>query len=113
MKKDCIFCQIVAGESPAKMVYETEEFLVFTDIHPKAPVHVLIVPRKHIVSVNELEKDDLAMMGRAYQVAQEVVQKLGIRDGYQLHINVGEKAGQLVDHLHIHVWGGWKVKQAG
>ncbi len=106
---DCIFCKIIKGEAPAEIIHQDENFVVFKDIHPKAPVHILIVPKKHIVSINHLEEVDKELMGELFLVAAKIAQVAGIRDsGYKLVFNVGRGGGQLVDHLHLHLLGGWK-----
>lgn len=113
MKADesCIFCQIIKGEMPAKRVYEDDDFVVFEDIHPKAPVHVLMVPKKHVPGVNGVGKEDEEWVGRLFEVAARVADKLEISDGYRLQVNSGKKAGQVVFHLHTHLMGGWKDDQ--
>ncbi len=107
MADNCIFCKIVAGEIPAKIVREDEETVAFRDIDPKAPVHVLVIPRRHIASVNALEASDAELVGRLYLAAKEVAKSEGVADGgYRLVMNTGPDAGQSVDHIHLHVLGG-------
>jgi histidine triad (HIT) family protein len=107
MAQDCIFCRIVAGELPAKIVREDEDTIAFRDIDPKAPTHVLVIPRRHIPSVNALMGSDAELVGRLYLSAREVAQAEGIAEsGYRLVVNVGPDAGQSVDHIHLHVLGG-------
>jgi len=107
MADGCIFCKIVAGELPAKIVREDEETVAFRDIDPQAPVHVLVIPRKHIPSVNVLEASDAALVGRLYLAAKEVAAAEGVaQSGYRLVMNTGPNAGQSVDHIHLHVLGG-------
>jgi len=109
---DCIFCKIAKKEMDSEIVYEDDNFIAFKDISPRAPIHVLIVPKKHIVSVNHLKEEHKELIGSMFLVAQKVVEQLGIRDkGYKLAFNVGKDGGQIVDHLHLHVLGGWKIKQ--
>ena len=103
---DCIFCKIIKGEVPSAKAYEDDEFVAFADIHPKAPVHVLVVPKEHIESVNRLENEQLA--GKWLLTARAVAHKLGIGRAYQLKVHVGKEAGQEVDHVHMHVLGGWR-----
>ncbi len=104
---DCIFCKIAAGTIPAEVVYRDKDFLAFRDIHPQAPVHDVIIPRKHIPSVNELEEADLPLAGKMILVARMVAQKEGIAvKGYRLAINCGPDGTQLVPHLHLHLLGG-------
>ena len=107
--KDCIFCKIIEKKIPADIVFEDERVVVFKDIKPKAPIHLLIVPKKHIISVNEIEEKDKEIMGELLLVAKKMAEENKIKDfGYKLAINVGEGAGQEVSHLHIHLLGGWK-----
>lgn len=106
--KSCIFCKIIKGESPANFVYRDEDMVVFHDIHPSAPVHVLIVPIEHIESVNALEEKHSYIISKMMLKAKEIAKTLGICDsGYRLVINVGSGAGQIIFHLHIHLIGGW------
>jgi len=108
MSNNCIFCKIIKGESPATFVYRDEDFVVFHNINPKEPVHVLIVPVEHIESVNALKEENSAVISRMMLKAKEIAQTLGIKDsGYKLVINVGSGAGQVIFHLHIHLIGGW------
>ena len=105
---ECLFCKIVNKELPSEIVYEDKEILVFKDINPKAPVHLLIVPKKHIPSVNELKKEDKDLIGSLFLVAKNMAEKTEInKTGYKLCFNVGKGAGQMVDHLHLHLLGGW------
>ena len=107
----CIFCQIVKRQLPSQIVDEDEEFVVFRDINPKAPVHVLVVPKRHIGSVNELTTTEADLAGRWVLMAKKVAEKLGIGRAYQLKVAVGREAGQTVEHLHLHILGGWKEPQ--
>ncbi|MDD5474642.1 MAG: histidine triad nucleotide-binding protein [Candidatus Methanoperedens sp.] len=108
MATDCIFCKIIKGESPATFVYKDDDMVVFHNTRPSAPVHVLIVPREHIESVNALEEKHSAIISKMMVRAKEIARLLGIRDsGYKLVINVGSGAGQVIFHLHIHLIGGW------
>jgi len=103
----CLFCKIVAGEIPARMVKENEHVLAFHDVNPVAPTHVLVIPRKHITSVHDANPDDQAMLGSLMLTAKEVAETLGLgADGYRLVINTGKNGGQSVFHLHLHVIGG-------
>lgn len=99
---DCIFCKIAAKQLPSTIEYEDENFVVFHDIHPKAPLHLLIIPRKHIHSVDHLEQEDKTLMGELILVAQKVAREKSLK-GYKLLINVGREGGQEVDHLHLHL----------
>ena len=109
MSEDCIFCKIIKGESSANFVYKDGDMVVFHNIQPSAPIHVLMVPIEHIESVNSLEERHSAVLSRMMLKAKEVAQSLGIRDsGYKLIINVGRGGGQVIPHLHIHLIGGWE-----
>ena len=103
----CLFCRIVVGEVPSTPVYSDEETYAFRDIDPRAPVHVLIVPRRHIASVNDLDEGDARLVGGLFLVAREIAREEGIADaGYRLVMNTGAEAGQSVAHIHLHVLGG-------
>ncbi len=107
MAEECIFCRIVAGELPGDIVYQDEDFLAFRDIMPKAPVHVLIIPKTHITSVAELTEGQEKLAGRLMIIANKLAEKEGIaRKGYRLAINCGSEGGQVVPHLHLHLLGG-------
>jgi histidine triad (HIT) family protein len=103
---DCIFCRIVAGRIPAKKVHEDEELLVFHDIHPWAPVHLLVVPKAHIGSLAEVGAEHEAMLGRLLGLAPRLMRQLGVENGFRTVINTGRDGGQEVQHLHMHVLGG-------
>lgn len=102
MSEDCIFCKIINGDFGTEFVYETENTVVFNDINPKAPVHMLVCPKKHIQSLNEL--DDKNLMSELLQTVIDVTKKVGLK-AYKTQINTGKEAGQEVMHLHIHVMG--------
>lgn len=102
---NCIFCNIVKGEIPSSKVLETDSLIAFNDINPKAKVHILIVPKKHIESVKHLEKNDKSLVGELILAAQEIAKERNL-SGYKLVINVGRDGGQLVDHLHLHLLSG-------
>jgi histidine triad (HIT) family protein len=106
---DCVFCQIVAGKIPGDIVFQDESVLAFKDIHPKAPVHVLIIPKKHIASLAEITQEDLPIAAHMLEVANSVAQKLGSGKAYKLITNTGSEAGQVVMHLHMHLLGGKKI----
>jgi histidine triad (HIT) family protein len=111
MTIDCIFCKIIKGESTANFVYKDEDMVVFHNIKPSAPIHVLMVPIEHIESVNSLEERHGAVLSKMMLKAKEVAQSLGIRDsGYKLIINVGRGGDQVIFHLHIHLIGGWEKR---
>ena len=102
----CIFCKIIEGTIPSKPVFQDEVAYAFTDVNPQAPAHLLIVPREHIASLNEvgLEKRDL--LGHLLWVAADIAEKRGLSKGYRVVVNTGEDGGQTVDHLHLHLLGG-------
>ena len=103
---NCIFCKIVAGQIPAKKAYEDEELLAFHDIHPWAPVHILIVPKLHIASMVEVAQEHAALLGEMMVLAPRLMKELGVSNGFRTVINTGPDGGQEVHHLHIHVMGG-------
>jgi len=107
MPDDCLFCKIAAGAIPSTEVYSDEEFYAFRDINPGAPVHVLIVPRKHIARITAAEADDAALLGRMLLRANDIARSEGIDEsGFRLVINCNEDAGQTVFHIHLHILGG-------
>ena len=105
---DCIFCKIISGEIPSTIIAENEHAIAFNDIDPQAPVHVLIIPKKHITSLNELDiSEDKDVLAGMIALAQEIAEKLGVKeDGYRLVNNCGELGGQAVGHIHFHLLGG-------
>jgi len=104
---DCLFCKIIQGEIPSAKIYEDEFVYAFRDIDPKAPTHVLIVPKKHISSVNELEAEDTALLGNVFKAVQAIVVDEGIdQTGYRVVVNTLSDGGQTVAHLHFHLLGG-------
>jgi histidine triad (HIT) family protein len=104
---NCLFCKIIAGEIPSKKLYEDDEMLAFHDINPVAPVHFLVIPKKHIESLLELEEADAPLVGRLLNKAQELVKSQGCTEkGGRFVINAKSDGGQTVDHLHVHVLGG-------
>ncbi len=104
---DCLFCKFVSGELNADIVYETDKVFAFRDINPQAPTHVLIVPRKHIATINDLTDSDREEIGNLYLAAREVAQEVGFsEDGYRVVMNCNAAAGQTVFHLHLHLLGG-------
>lgn len=107
---DCIFCRIAAGEIPARIAYQDDEVVAFHDIDPRAPVHVLIIPRKHVVSVNDLDDAEAPLIGRLYVRARDLARELGVSEtGYRLVMNTGTEAGQSVWHIHLHLLGGRRM----
>ena len=108
---DCIFCKIISGDIPSKKVYEDETVYAFYDINPMAPVHVLIVPKQHISSINEVDETNSAVIAHIYEVAAKLAKELGIDEsGFRVVSNCGADAGQTVFHLHFHILGGTKLK---
>lgn len=108
--EDCIFCKIINKEIPSNIVYEDDEILAFRDIHPVAPVHVLVIPKKHITSLVELEKEDEAIIGKIYGAINKIAIQEGILEkGFRVIVNCGEDGGQEVKHLHFHLLGGKKM----
>lgn len=108
MKHDpnCIFCKIAAGQIPAKKVYEDEELLVFHDINPWAPVHVLVIPKQHIATLADTGPEHEALLGRMLALAPKLMRDLGVTNGFRVVVNNGPDGGQEVYHLHMHVMGG-------
>ncbi len=107
MSEDCLFCKIIKGEIPSKEVYSDDDLYGFYDINPAAPAHVLLIPKKHLHSVAEADKEDEALMGKLLLGANKVAEKLQLRDkGYRYVINTGSDGGQTVFHLHLHILGG-------
>ncbi|HZX33295.1 MAG TPA: histidine triad nucleotide-binding protein [Rhodocyclaceae bacterium] len=103
---DCIFCKIVRGEIPSKKVYEDDDLLAFNDINPARPVHVLVIPKKHITSLASVPEADVAVLGKMLAKANEIAVAQGSPDGFRVIINTGRVGGQEVGHLHAHIVGG-------
>jgi histidine triad (HIT) family protein len=103
---DCLFCKIVAGQIPSKKVYEDEHTYAFEDIDPKAPTHVLIVPKQHVIDLKSAAEKDSEIIGRCHLTAAKIARDRKIEDGYRTVLNVGPKSGQSVFHLHVHLLGG-------
>jgi histidine triad (HIT) family protein len=111
MSENCIFCKIVSGEIPSQKVYSDDLVTAFRDIHPVAPTHILIVPNKHLASVNEVVPGDEALIGRMFTAARILAEQEGVsQTGYRLIINSGPHAGQEVLHLHLHLLGGQRMR---
>lgn len=107
MAENCIFCSIAQGEIPSNMVYQDEEVVVFADINPRAPVHLLVVPRQHIPSLAEVGKEDAWLLGHLLAVASDLAREKGLAaGGFRLVCNSGRNGGQEVSHLHFHLLGG-------
>ena len=108
MEKECLFCTISAGHTGTEFLYENETVVVFKDINPHAPVHLLVVPKKHIRSINDLMDPDQKIVAELVMVAKEMAKKVGISStGYKLLFNVEKGGGQVIFHLHLHIIGGW------
>lgn len=106
-EQDCLFCKILAGDIPADVIYESDSAIAFRDVNPKAPVHVLIIPRKHIATINDLDSSDEAMVGSMIMAAKEIAYDEGLADdGYRVVMNCNQAAGQSVFHIHMHMLGG-------
>ncbi len=104
---DCIFCRIVEGDIPSTMVHEDDESLAFEDLNPQAPVHVLVIPKRHIVSLADAQEADLSLLGRLMLTCSHVAKQKGLDEsGYRVVTNIGRNAGQTVFHLHLHILGG-------
>ena len=109
MEKDCLFCKIAHGQMDTEFLYQNDNLVVFRDINPHAPVHLLIVPKRHIRSINDLTQGDQAILAELIMTAKEMAKKEGVdASGYKLLYNVEKGGGQLIFHLHLHLMGGWK-----
>lgn len=107
----CVFCNIIAGKSPGEMLYQDAEISAFRDIHPVAPVHVLIVPNRHIACIQDITTEDVPMIGRLFLVAKQIAEQEGIaQSGYRLIINNGRHGGQVIYHVHLHLIGGQRMR---
>lgn len=103
---DCIFCKIASGEIPAKMAHEDKRCIAFYDLHPQAPTHVLVVPRRHLASVADAQPEDADLLGHLLMIATQLASQLGLTKGFRTVINTGADGGQTVNHLHVHLLGG-------
>jgi len=109
---DCIFCKIIEGTLPSKKVYESDTVVAFHDIQPAAPIHIVIIPKKHIATMNDVEAEDGPIIADIFAAARHIAKDLGIADaGYRLINNVNQDGGQVVFHLHVHLLGGKKLGQ--
>jgi histidine triad (HIT) family protein len=111
MNKDCIFCKIIKGEIPSEKYYEDDDIIAIKNIYPIAPVHALIIPKKHIKNLTEIDEKDINLLGKIQFVASMLAKKLDIFDGFRISNANEEKGGQTVFHMHYHLIGGWKEKQ--
>jgi histidine triad (HIT) family protein len=105
---DCVFCRITQGQAAARIVYQDEDVTAFHDLHPQAPVHILLVPNHHVAGVSQVEEADEAVLGKLFSVARRVAEQFGVAD-YRLVVNNGRQAGQSVFHLHVHLLGGRRM----
>ena len=104
---DCLFCKIREGEIPADIIYQDDDVMAFNDVNPQAPTHLLIIPKKHLSTVNDVEPTDELMMGKLFSAAKKIAAEKGISDdGYRLVVNTNEQAGQTVFHIHMHFLAG-------
>ncbi|MEX0877234.1 MAG: histidine triad nucleotide-binding protein [Candidatus Spechtbacterales bacterium] len=103
-----IFCRIIQGEVAGEFLFEDDDLVVLKDIAPKAPVHYLVIPKKHISTINDVAEEDSELLGKMVLAAKRTAKEKGIEEGYKLVYNVGERGGQEVLHIHLHVLGGWK-----
>ena len=106
---DCIFCKIVAGDIPSTKVYEDDSILAFRDINPEAPVHVIVIPKEHISSANEISEANSAVVAHIFEAIPKIAAAENLSDGYRIITNIGENGGQSVHHLHFHLLGGKKL----
>jgi histidine triad (HIT) family protein len=105
----CAFCRIIEKTAPAEVVYEDNDLIVFKDINPKAAVHVLLVPKEHIPTINDLDEQHTAVMGKLFLTAKRLATQWSIAaQGYRLTVNVGRGGGQIIDHVHMHLLSGWR-----
>jgi len=108
--EDCIFCKIIKKEIPAKIVFEDEKLLAFEDIAPKAPIHILVIPKEHFVSLNEVPEDKKDILAEILHRARLIAREKGLAErGYRIVLNIGKEAGQAVFHIHFHILGGRKM----
>ncbi len=109
-EENCIFCKIINKEIPAEILFEDENLIVLQDIKPSAPIHHLIIPKEHIRSIMDLEEKDREVISKLIFTAKADAEKMRL-EGYKLTFNVGREGGQVIDHLHLHLLGGWKNKE--
>jgi len=109
MSSDCLFCDIVNRKVPTEFLYEDDNYVVFKDINPAAPVHLLLVPKKHIRSMNDIQKEDAPIISGLFSIAKDMAKEQGINaSGYKLLFNVEKGGGQVIFHIHLHLIGGWR-----
>lgn len=110
---NCIFCKIVNGEIDSEILHESEQFIVIKDIEPKAPVHLLLIPKKHIESLNDVKESDITLLGEMHYEAKRLASEFNVAEsGYKIVTNTGNDGGQVVPHLHMHLLGGEKLSGA-
>jgi histidine triad (HIT) family protein len=104
---DCIFCKIISGDIPGDIVYQNDDVLAFRDLNPQAPTHILVIPKKHISTINDMQPEDAELVGKMFLAAKQIAKDEGIEEvGYRAVMNCNEGAGQTVFHIHLHVLGG-------
>ena len=108
---DCIFCKIIAGEIPSKKAYEDDTMLAFYDINPQAPVHILVIPKAHIPSIDGITADNSAVVAKIFEMIPKIAADAGLANGYRVISNCGDDACQTVKHLHFHILGGKKLAE--
>ena len=107
---DCLFCKIASGEIPSKKIYEDEKILAFEDINPAAPVHILIIPKRHIDSIDSITTENVEVISHIFELVPKIAKEHNLEQGYRLVTNVGKLGGQTVEHLHFHLLGGRKMR---
>lgn len=110
---NCVFCKIATGEMPANVIYRDDDILAFRDIHPQAPTHILVIPKKHITSVMDIQAGDIDLMGRLVATAVDLAKAEGLQAGFRLVTNSGPQGGQVIKHLHFHLLGGRQLHRLG
>ncbi|MEA3500429.1 MAG: histidine triad nucleotide-binding protein [Candidatus Marinimicrobia bacterium] len=105
---NCIFCKIIKGEIESDIVFENDKLIAFKDLNPQAPIHILIIPKKHISRIENLEKNDSSLMGDLVFAAKQIAEKMNVKNGYRLVFNNGPNGGQEVEHIHLHLLAGRK-----
>ncbi len=108
--KNCIFCKIIAKEIPGQILYEDSDLVVMKDIRPSAPIHHLVIPKEHIESVSKLKEEEAKIVGQMFLAARDDAKKAGLK-GYKTVFNVGRDGGQIINHLHLHILGGWTKQE--
>ena len=108
---DCIFCKVIKKELPAQVLQESDDIVIIPDIRPSAPIHYLAIPKRHISSIKNTTREDELLLGRLIIMAKDAADQLGL-SGYKLVFNVGKDGGQIIDHIHLHLLGGWKPEES-